>query len=178
MIPRKGDDVVMKYAIFVVGERKSGKSTILRSLTGLWAMKRGQVWRVRSLDGRPLWAFVIHSSPQELGMSRYPPNDFPEAFERKYDVSRDAYDLLISALELSVRDPQYSYREYISNVRRQGFDVRIATINTRWDETPEDALKIRDVQNFTRQHGIPITLIDASEDPNVAANRVRSALYP
>ena len=168
----------MKHAIFVIGERKSGKSTIIRSLTGMGRRKRGEVWRVKSLDGQPLRAFIIHSSPQELGVGKYPPDNFPDAFEREYDVNRGDYDLLICALELSVRNPQHSYTEYISNARGKGFDIRIAVINKRWDETLEDSSKIEGAQNFAQQHGIPITLVDASNDPNVAANNVRSTLYP
>jgi len=168
----------MKYAIFIIGERKSGKSTIIRSLTGCGRRKKREVWRVMSLSGQRLKAFIVHSSPQEMSVTKYPPNNFLQAFENEFGINRNDYDILISALELNVRDPQYSYKEYVSQTRNQGFDVRIAVINVWWNGTSEDPTKITDSQNFAQQNKIPITLVNASEDPNVAANKLRSTLYP
>lgn len=59
-----------KYALFIVGERESGKSTLIRSLTGCG---RNTVYNAKSLGGRTLRAFVFLSSPQEMGASNYPP---------------------------------------------------------------------------------------------------------
>jgi len=170
--------MIMKYAVFVIGERKSGKSTLIRSLTGCGGRRAGRIWRVKSLSGQPLKALIIDSSPQELGMSTYPPHDFPQAFEKKFGVSRNDYDLLISALELNVKNPYYSYREYVDNTRKQGFDVRMTAINKRCDETQEDVARISEVQNFAQHNGIRLVLVDASGDPNVASSSVRNALYP
>jgi energy-coupling factor transporter ATP-binding protein EcfA2 len=168
----------MKYAIFIVGNRKSGKSTIIRSLTGLGRRLRGRAWNVRARNGQPLKALILHSSPQELDAGKYPPTDFPDAFERELNVSRDMYDILISALELQVRKSQYSYQEYVKSVLNKGFDVRIAVIKIRWNGKQERQTKIQKLQGFAQKLNIPLILIDASDDPNVAANTVRGNLYP
>jgi len=90
--------VKKKYALFIVGERNSGKSTLIRSLTGC---SKSKIYYVKSLSGNTLRAFVILSSPQEMGASRYPPQNFPKSIEDKYQVDRKEYDILISPLELS-----------------------------------------------------------------------------
>jgi len=166
----------MHYALFIVSGRGSGKSTLIRALTGFEARRR--LWRVKSLSGRDLWAFIIHQSPQELGMRRHPPQDFPDVFEKKYGVSRNEYNFLISALEIHVRNPQYSYRQYINSARRKGFDARIAIINKYWNGKLEDPIKVQSVQNFASFNGILFILVDASQDPNVTANKIRNNLYP
>jgi|GEM_PF-3176031 len=168
----------MKYALFIVGRRKSGKSTIIRSLTGLGRRLKGHVWNVKARNGRSLKALILHSSPQELGTGKYPPAKFPEAFEEELNVSRDRYDLLISALELQVKNPRYSYQEYVRSAQSKGFDVRIAVIKTCWNSEQEEPTKIQNAQQFAQQLSIPLMLIDASDDPNVVANTVRNNLYP
>jgi energy-coupling factor transporter ATP-binding protein EcfA2 len=165
-----GVDFDMKYALFIVGRRKSGKSTIIRSLTGLGRIRRGHVWNVKARNGQLLKALVLHSSPQELSTRKYPPAKFPDVFEKELGVSRDKYDLLISALELDVRDPKYSYQEYVENIRSKGFDVRIAVIKTCWNGEQEEQMKIQNAQEFAQKLNIPLMLIDSSDDPNVVAN--------
>ena len=77
-----------------------------------------------------------------------------------------------------MRNPQYSYKQYINSTRRKGFDVRIAVISKYWNGKLEDNGKVRDAQNFANSNGIPLILVDASEDPNAAANKIRNKLYP
>jgi tRNA(Ile)-lysidine synthase TilS/MesJ len=60
----------------------------------------------------------------------------------------------------------------------KGFDVRIAVIKIRWNGKQERQTKIQKIQGFAQKLNIPLILIDASDDPNVAANTVRSNLYP
>ena len=163
-----------KYAIFIVGERGSGKSTLIRSLTGYGK----RLWRVKSLSNRDIWAFIIHQSPQELSMRKYPPEDFPNAFERQFRVNRDEYDLLISALELRVRNPAFGYQQYVQSVENQGFDVRLAIIETKWNGEVADQNDITMIQHFARQNNIPFVLLNASNDPNEEASRIRQNLYP
>ena len=137
-----------------------------------------KLWRVKSLRGRCLRAFVLHQSPQELGMRRHPPQDFPDIFERKYRINRNNYDFLIPALEIYVRDPQYSYQQYIYHTIGKGFDVRIAIINRHWNGTPENPRRVQNVQNFANSNNIPFILVNASGDPSVVANNIRNILYP
>jgi len=170
----KNSNLNKKYAIFIVGERGSGKSTLIRSLTGY----RKRLWRVKSLSNRDLWAFIIHQSPQELGMHKYPPENFPSAFERKFRVNRNDYDLLISALELRVRNSAFGYQQYVQSAKNQGFDVRLAIIQTSWNGEHTDQNDIASIQHFAQQNNIPFVLLNASNDPNEEASRIRQNLYP
>ena len=52
----------MKYALFIVDRRGSGKSTIIRSLTGLGRIKRKHTWNVKARNGQPLKALVLHKN--------------------------------------------------------------------------------------------------------------------
>jgi len=165
-----------KYALFVVGERDAGKSTLIRSLTGCG---RNKVYDVKTLNGQALKAFVSLNSPQEMGMSNYPPQNFPQSIENKYNVKRNDYDILISALELVVgNQTQYGYQQYIQSVQSQGFDVRIAVIQTGWNNVAANPNELQAIQNFAQQGKIPLILVNASSDPNVESSKVRHALYP
>jgi GTPase SAR1 family protein len=165
-----------KYALFIVGERNSGKSTLIRSLTGCG---RNKVYNIRTLSGQPLKAFVSLSSPQEMGMSNHPPQNFPQSIEDKYGVGRNDYDILISALELVVGNPVlYGYQQYIKSVQNQGFDVRLAVIQTSWNNIPANLNEVATIQSYAQQRNIPIALVNASNDPNEESSRIRRNLYP
>ena len=165
-----------KYALFIVGKRSSGKSTLIRSLTGSW---KNRVWNVKKLNGQPLKAFVSHNAPQEMTMSNYPPQNFPESIEDKYGVRRNDYDILISALELVVRDQaSYGYQRYIQTTQNKGFDVRIAALKTAWNNAFAGSNEITTIQNFAQQNNIPLILVNASNDPNAESFKIRQTLYP
>jgi len=165
-----------KYALFIIGERDAGKSTLIRSLTGCG---RNKVYNVKTLSGQPLRAFVSLNSPQEMGMSNHPPQNFPQSIESKYNVKRNDYDMLISALELVVgNQSQYGYQQYIQSVQNQGFDVRIAVIETSWNNVPANSNELTTIQSFAQQRNIRLTLVNASNDPNAESSRIRQNLYP
>jgi len=165
-----------KYALFIVGERNSGKSTLIRSLTGCG---RNKVYNIRTLSGQPLKAFVSLSSPQEMGMLNHPPQNFPQSIEDKYGVGRNDYGILISALELVVGNPAlYGYQQYIKSVQNQGFDVRLAVIQTSWNNIPANLNEVATIQSYAQQRNIPIALVNASNDPNEESSRIRRNLYP
>jgi len=166
----------MKYALFIVGERSSGKSTLIRSLTGCG---RNKVYNVKTLSGQPLRAFVSLSSPQEMGMSNHPPQNFPRSIEDEYGAGRNDYDILISALELVVGNQAlYGYQRYVQSVQNQGFDVRLAVIETTWNNVRADPNKLTAIQNFAQQRKIPLILVNASNDPNEESSGIRQNLYP
>jgi len=169
-----------KYILFIVGKYDSGKSTLIRALTGTWKCK---VVNVKDLRGQPLKAFVSLSAPQELGLSKHPPSNFPASIEKKYRVKRNDYKLLISALELVVSSRSrsaYGYEQYINSVQGQGFDVRLAVIENSWDNKPADPYELSNIKKFAKKVNIkpPLLLVDASNDPNEEANKIRRALYP
>jgi len=165
-----------KYALFVVGERGSGKSTLIRSLTGCG---RNKVYNVKSLGGQTLRAFVSLNSPQEMGMSNHPPHNFPQSIENKYGVGRNEYDILISALELVVRNSAlFGYQRYIQSIQNQGFDVRLAVIETGWNNVPANSRELVTIKSYAQQRNIPLILVNASNDPNEESSRIRQNLYP
>lgn len=165
-----------KLAVFVIGPLDSGKSTIIRSLTGC---PGNRVWNVRSLGGQPLRAFEVLSSPQEMGLSNYPPENFPQAIEERYNVNRDDYELLICPLELKVGNPDlFGCHRYVQNARNQWFDVRMAVIERQWNGIPVEIAYINGVQSFAQHNNIPLIRLDASNDPNITSAHVRNNLYP
>ena len=170
-----GTSMTQKYALFIIGERNSGKSTLIRSLTGYG---RKRLWRVKSLGGRNLWAFIIHQSPQEMGMNKYPPKTFPDSLEQQFNVQRSDYDLLICALELIVRSPQFSYQQYINSAQSKGFNVRMAIISRNWNGNQANQAEIQNALNFAQGNSIPFCPVDASNDPNDEAHKIRQQLYP
>src|SRR5208337_221676 len=146
--------MVNKYAIFVVGEGRTGKSSLIRSLTGCG---RNMVYNLKKIDGTVLKAFVSLNSPQEMGMDNYPPETFPKTIEDKHNVKREDYDVLISALRLTVRNPSvYGYQMYIESVVKQGFDVRLAVIAKSWNGIKTDSKDISAIKLFAKSKKIKI----------------------
>ena len=169
----------MKSALFIIGQRESGKSTLIRSLTGIGRRKKGVPWKLKSLGGAEIKALIVLSSPQELGMTeKHAPKNFPEYFEDKQEIGRENYDLIICPLELSVTNPVYDYKEYIKVSQKKGFNVRIAVISKHWDGIEENKEKIREARKFALKHNKQLSLVDASNDPNVASGKIRQQLYP
>jgi GTPase SAR1 family protein len=165
-----------KYVLFVVGEDKSGKSSLIRSLTGCG---RNKVYNVKNTSGKPLRAFVSLNAPQEMGMKRHSPQNFPKSIEDKYGIDRNDYDILISALRLTVNDQAaYGYRQYIQSVRSQGFEVRLAVIETSWDNVQADPNELATIKTYARSNGITLISMNASNDPNEEASKMRQGLYP
>lgn len=74
------DQIVhMKTCIFIVGDRNSGKTSTVRSLTGC---SGNGLWTVRSLRMRRVRAFVVLTAITELGGNNHPPDDFPNSLEK------------------------------------------------------------------------------------------------
>ena len=82
--------------IFILGYQGSGKSSIIRALTG---SRQIELRDLRSIDGRLLPVLVNLRSPQERGCEDHPPDSFPESIETLAGVSRDVWDVLVSALQ-------------------------------------------------------------------------------
>jgi ABC-type branched-subunit amino acid transport system ATPase component len=64
----------MKTCIFIVGDRGSGKTSTVKSLTGC---SRNGLWTVRDLRNRSVRAFVLLSAVTEFGGEENPPDEFP-----------------------------------------------------------------------------------------------------
>jgi len=171
----KGRNMTNQSVIFVVGEGNSGKSTLIRGLTGCG---RNKVYNVKNTAGNSLRAFVSLNAPQEMGMRTHSPQNFPESIETKYHVNRNDYDVLISALRLSVSNQAaYGYESYIQSVRRKGFAVKLAVIDTSWNSNHADPAELFTMNTFAQTNGITLIHLNASNDPNQESSRMR-ILYP
>lgn len=165
-----------KYVLFIVGEGKSGKSSLIRSLTGCG---RNKVYNVKNTSGKPLRAFVSLNAPQEMGMKRHSPQNFPKSIEDKYGIDRNSYDILVSALRLSVSNQaEYGYEQYIQSVQSQGFEARLAVIEISWNNVQADPSEIAAIKTYARSNNITLILMNASNDPNEEAAKIRQKLYP
>jgi len=163
------------YAILLLGEPKSGKSTLIRALTGVG---RNRLVHLRSLGGSRLRVFVVDTSPHEMGMRKYPPRNFLNKFERKWGIRRSQYDVFIGSLHPNARRPEFLPERYIESLIAQGFDVRVAIIEKTWDGRMQDLSDISRIENFLRERNIRMMRVDASKDPNEEAGKIRRELYP
>lgn len=159
----------------MVGDHRTGKSTLIRSLTGA---ARNKIYNVMNGNGQLVHIFVSFSSPQEMGMKKHPPANFPDSIEQKYGVNRSNYDAFISAMRLEVRDQgNYGYEQYVNSVRSKGFDVKIAVVENSWDNILTDVTKLSAVASFAQRIGCPFLKLDASNDPNAESSRLKT-FYP
>jgi GTPase SAR1 family protein len=168
--------MAIKYVLFIVGEVRSGKSSLIRSLTGCG---RNKVYNVKNTSGKLLKAFVSLNAPQEMGMQRHSPQNFPKSIEDKYGINRNDYDVLISALRLSVTNQTlYGPQQYVQSLQNQGFDVRLAVIETAWNGTQANPQETASIKTYAQTKNISVISMDASNDPNEESSRIRQSLYP
>ncbi len=163
------------YAILLLGGPKSGKSTLIRALTGVY---RNRLVHLKSLGGSRLRAFVVDASPHEMGMRKHPPRNFLNMFERKWGIRRNQYDMFIGSLHPNARRPEFLPERYIESLIAQGFDVKVAIIEKSWDERMQDSSSISRIETFLKGRNIRTIRVDASGDPNEEASMIRHELYP
>lgn len=161
----------MKTCIFIVGDRDSGKTSIVKSLTG--CSKNG-LWYVRTLSNKRLSAFVLLSAITEFGGKKNPPHKFPKSLEDKFHVKRHEYKILICPFELKTWG-KYSIDKYIQNARRNRFNVKVAVIKQDYTGQNYDITNIR---NICRQINVQLLPLDITRDYVIEANRIRNAFYP
>lgn len=167
----------IKYAIFIIGNRNSGKSTLIRALTGVYLTKAP--WHLKKLNNQPIDAFVCVSAPQEKDPRIFSPNNFPKCFEDEYSVNRNDYDMLICPLELLTQNQRlYGYHRYIQNAISHGFDSRIAIIERKYDGRYANRNHISQAQSFAQSVTPHYIFVDASDDPHIVASQIRNNLYP
>jgi len=151
-----------KIAILIIGEYDSGKTSIIKALTGFTG--RNYRWQVRTLSGRETWAFVILSSLQEDQKTKYiDPNDhnIVKALEKRYRIKPNTYKLLICPLEIRVSNRLYTFEEYASALISLGFNVKMACIKKNWDGQSES--DITGVQKYAKAYKIPLIVLDISD---------------
>ncbi|MDO8727118.1 MAG: hypothetical protein Q7J35_13700 [Candidatus Methanoperedens sp.] len=161
----------MKTCIFIVGDRRSGKTSTIKSLTGC---SRNGLWTVRSLNKKPLMAFVVLSAITELGGNENPPNKFPDSLEKRFDVNRNKYKILICPFELNTWE-KYSLDKYIQNARSQSFHVKVAVIEKDYSDSSYDISNIRDI---CKKLKTPLLILNITNDYNEESRKIRKKFYP
>ena len=160
----------MKTCIFIVGDRDSGKTSMVRSLTGV---TREGVWKVKNMQGIERKAFVLTSAITERGAKYNPPDKFPISLEERFKINRNDYDILICPFELRTQK-KYSFDKYVDKAKSEGFTVKVAIIETTWNNEPSD---ISNIQNICDQRGIIPEVLDASNDYNPESAKIRKQFY-
>ena len=160
----------MKTCIFIVGDRHSGKTSIVRSLTGV---TREGLWDVKNRQGTERKALVLVSAITERCARENPPNKFPSSIEKEFGISRNDYDILICPFELRTWE-KYSLDKYIDNATIEGFTVKVAIIRTTWDGQSSD---IQHIEEICRQKGLTPLILDASNDYNPESAKIRTQFY-
>ncbi len=165
----------MKTCIFIVGDKNSGKTSLIRSLTGV-GIKKGRLWEVRKLNRKLINAFVILSAITELGVKKHnhTPNNFPDSLETQFGVERKDYELLICPFELRTYN-KYSLDKYIEIATSKGFNVKVAII--KFNRKDED-YSIKDIIHICEQNKIDFIEIDIRKDYNPEANKIINRFYP
>ncbi len=175
----------MKTAIFVIGEKNSGKTSVIRALTG--QSGNNHCWYVMSRKRRKIPAFVITSALQEdKGTKKIPLNDdFLKNLEKRYKIKKEncKYELLICPLEINVRKPLHTFNEYLDFfINLNLFKVKVAIIRGSWREPPADnnlLNRYNKALNFVREHHLDrVVLKIYNSDEHLEANKLRRQLYP
>lgn len=161
----------MKTCIFIAGESKVGKTSLVRALTGTW---KESFRKVKDLSGNSIWALAILYS---IGERAY---ISPEEFPRKLEITaagrgnlRD-YQLLLCPIRSHYKKSG-GVLVYFRAAEKHGFAVKVVGIETDWEGNQHDLSKIRDL---CTQNNFPYLAIDTSNDYSVEASRLRQAFYP
>ncbi len=145
-----------KIAIMVISNPNSGKSSVIRALTGVGNVisRRGPlssvppVYRLYDRLGNIINALVIHTSPQERNV---PPNQFLSKAPYKH-IRTLPHDTLILGLE-ELRP--WPATQYIDILIRLSYDVRVVLLS----QNPASS-----ILSYLQQNNIPY--LHLPYDPN------------
>lgn len=159
-----------KTCIFIVGKGKTGKSSIVRGLTGCWC---DCFWQVTDLSGNRILAMVLLSAIGE----RPPVSSENFVVELEAQVRKkkrnkgfsDNYSLIICPIR-----PRPAKR-FIEAALRLDLDVKVAGIETAWNGQQPNLYGIGD---WCVQKSIPYLPLNTSNDYNPEAGRIRQTFYP
>ncbi len=156
----------MKTCIFVIGDSDSGKSSVIRALTGCW---RGGIRVLRTLSKKPIRILVVIGSLQEMVCKKFPPDKFLSELEKKFKIKRKDYDMIICALQVRLNSKKYSYDKYLMGAKNKGLKVKAAIIK---DDNSKQVI------NFCKNNKIGCLELDLNKGYNEVAHEIRKKFYP
>jgi len=168
----------MKTCIFIVGDRSSGKSTIIKRLT---KCNEEGVWDVQSKSSEPLTAFVLLSAIAERGLKKkkHYPYNFPSSLEEEKGVKREDYDMLICPFEIRTglwKNKDCSIDKYIQKARDEDFEVKVAIIEQSYGGNAHDLpQKLEKTKEMCIREGVTPLPLDANQDES---RKIRENFYP
>ncbi|MFH2023753.1 MAG: hypothetical protein ABIJ10_05570 [Candidatus Micrarchaeota archaeon] len=163
----------MKTFIFIVGRSRTGKSSMVRALTGCW---NDRYWKVKDLDGNQILALVLFSAIGER--PKVSLGDFVNELEAQVKAKRgneiqQNYDMIICPLRSNLRNG--ATWKYINSAKTLGYDVRVAGIEIDWEKNKID---LDELEEKCKENNIPYLQLDTSEDYNIEARKLRLEFYP
>ena len=165
-----------KIAIVIIGNPGNGKSSVIRALTGagnIRPLRKGgstaPIYRLIDRQGRDFQCLVIHSAPQERGVS---PQNFL-AVSPYTDIRVKNHDVLVLALEEHYKN--WSAGDYIDILLNLCYDVRAVIISQR---PLGQTIQYLQNKGITYIH-IPYKIGNQFNDPFNVATRIRgSTIWP
>ncbi len=160
----------MKTCIFIVGKGKTGKSSIIRGLTGCWI---DSFWKINDLSGNRIWAMVLLSAIGER-----PPvsvENFLEELEAQIRKKKrnkgfsEKYRLIICPIRITPA------KKYIESAITKGLNVKVAGIETDWKGT---SINLKGIGAWCDQKNVPYLSLNANNDDNVESGKIRQKFYP
>jgi energy-coupling factor transporter ATP-binding protein EcfA2 len=110
-----------KTVIAILGQGDSGKSTIIRSLTGVYSERElGYRYNIEG-EPKPINAYIITVAPPEEHRKKEP-RDFRSIIDK-------CYDLIVIPLRIKGRNNAYKFPEYLELFVNAGCKVYTFVIN-------------------------------------------------
>jgi len=168
----------VKTIIFVIGAYESGKTSIVKALTGSHGRKtksnNPRLWYVRTLNGNRILALVLWSALQEDSeLKNVPPSKIIEKLEEMYG---NEYELIVCPLELNVGGNLYDFTLYLDVFIANGYDVRVSAIENSWNGRIANISRVR---NYLLNKNLPTVILDiGNSDAHMESRKVRDNLYP
>ena len=155
-----------RCAIVIIGDRETGKSSIIRALTGTGTVRGPPVYHLRDRYGNVRRFLVLHTSPQENGVA-------PQRFinTHPYDsITTVPHDALVIGLEMTYR---WNAQLYIDILRQLDYEVRVALT-----QDPDRQLMSYLTTNDIAYIVCPYRQGNTFADPFEVASYIRRSIWP
>jgi hypothetical protein len=161
----------MKTCIFIVGDKGSGKSCLIRSITGI-GQTRDHLWILRKKNGEMLPCLVQINSIGDENLKDITLDVFPRRIEVEHGVDHDAYEILICAVR---RISVFDFKDLLIRSMKEFDHVSVAAIKRDYDGKPYATILI---DKECKALSIPFLNIDLTKDYHPEAGRIRSDFFP